>query len=78
MGAQESILKAVVADLIPPERRGSAYGIFNTGYGLSWFLGSTVMGIFYDFSLLLLVIFAMIMQLLSVVVLFLLTKTKKQ
>ncbi|EKQ69541.1 nitrate/nitrite transporter [Leptolyngbyaceae cyanobacterium JSC-12] len=29
MGAQESILKAVIAGMVPPERRGSAYGIFN-------------------------------------------------
>ncbi|MEN9255219.1 MAG: MFS transporter, partial [Gloeomargarita sp. SZTDM-1c_bins_89] len=40
MGAQESVLKAVVAGMIPPERRGAAYGLFNTGYGLAWFVGS--------------------------------------
>jgi MFS family permease len=44
MGAQESILKAVVAGMVPPDRRGSAYGIFNTGYGLAWFVGSALMG----------------------------------
>ena len=30
MGAQESILKAAVAGLVPADKRGSAYGIFNT------------------------------------------------
>ncbi len=59
MGAQESILKAVVAGMVAPERRGSAYGIFNTGYGLAWFLGSALMGILYDFSLTALVIFSL-------------------
>ncbi len=33
MGAQESILKAAVAQLVPADKRGSAYAIFNTGYG---------------------------------------------
>ncbi|NQE32708.1 hypothetical protein E5S67_00424 [Microcoleus sp. IPMA8] len=35
MGAEESILKAAVAGLVPADKIGSAYGIFNTGYGLS-------------------------------------------
>lgn len=76
MGVQESILKAVVAGTIPPERRGSAYGIFNTGYGLSWFFGSAVMGMLYDLSLFALVIFSMLVQFLSVIVLFLLTRIR--
>jgi hypothetical protein len=30
MGAQESIWKAAVAGLVPADKRGSTYGIFNT------------------------------------------------
>jgi len=33
MGVQESILKATVARLVPADKKGSASGIFNTGYG---------------------------------------------
>lgn len=66
MGAQESIMRAAIARIIPSERRGSAYGIFNLLFGFSWFLGSLVMGIFYEISLLALVIFSVIMQLLAV------------
>ncbi|MGC9527128.1 MAG: MFS transporter [Limnospira sp.] len=66
MGAQESILKAVVAQLVPPERRGSAFGLFNTGYGLAWFLGSVLMGFLYDRNLGLLVIFSTTIQLLAI------------
>lgn len=66
MGAQESILKAVIADMVMPERRGSAYGIFNAGYGLFWFAGSALMGILYDFSVPLLVGFSVAAQLVSV------------
>jgi MFS family permease len=66
MGAQESILKAVVAGMVPPERRGSAYGIFNTGYGVAWFLGSALMGVLYDRSPVALVVFSVVMQLAAI------------
>ncbi len=62
MGAQESILKAVVAGMVPPERRGSAYGIFNTGYGIAWFLGSALMGTLYDKSIGWLILFSVLLQ----------------
>lgn len=67
MGAQESIMRAAVANIVPSERRGSAYGIFNLGYGLSWFLGSALMGILYDISVQYVVIFSMSMQLLAII-----------
>lgn len=69
MGAQESILKAVVAGMVPAERRGSAYGIFNTGYGIAWFLGSALMGVMYDLSLLTLVVFSVVIQMVAIPVL---------
>lgn len=31
MGAQESIMKAAIAGMVPPDKRGSAFGIFYTG-----------------------------------------------
>jgi len=65
MGAQESIMRAAVANMIPSNKRGSAYGIFNAGYGLFWFLGSALMGIFYDISITALIVFSMIAQLAS-------------
>ncbi|NCO40139.1 MAG: MFS transporter [Armatimonadetes bacterium CG_4_10_14_3_um_filter_66_18] len=63
MGAQESVLRAAIAGMVAPERRGSAYGIFNTGYGLFWFLGSAVMGMLYDVSLPALIAFSVVVQL---------------
>jgi MFS family permease len=52
MGAQESIMRAAVAGMVPANKRATAYGIFNTGYGVFWFMGSALLGIFYDLSLL--------------------------
>jgi MFS family permease len=66
MGAQESIMRAAIAGMVSMDRRGSAYGIFNTGYGIFWFLGSALMGILYDTSIQALVAFSIISQLASV------------
>ena len=40
MGAQESVLKSLIVGLIPSERRSTAFGVFDTGFGIAWFLGS--------------------------------------
>jgi MFS family permease len=69
MGAQESIMRAAIVDMVPSNRRGSAYGIFNTGYGLFWFLGSFAMGTLYGFSLFWLAAFSVAMQLFSIPIL---------
>ncbi|KAB8334398.1 MFS transporter [Scytonema tolypothrichoides VB-61278] len=71
MGAQESILKAAVAGIVPIDKRASAYGIFSAGYGLSWFLGSALMGILYDQSVSLLVGFSVVIQLAAIPILLL-------
>lgn len=63
MGAQESIMRAAVALLVPMEKRSTGYGVFNTGYGLFWFLGSIVLGVLYDFSISTLIVFSVILQL---------------
>jgi MFS family permease len=66
MGAQESIIRAVVADIVPTQKRGTGYGIFNAGYGICWFLGSALMGILYDISLPALIAFSILSQLASI------------
>jgi MFS family permease len=76
MGAQESITRAAIAEMVPANRRASAYGIFNAGYGLFWFLGSAVMGILYDLSLPVLITFSVVTQLASVPIFFLVKKAE--
>lgn len=58
IGAQRSLLKAVVGDITPKNLRGTAFGIFNAGYGIAWFLGSWLMGILYDTSIHGLIVFS--------------------
>jgi MFS family permease len=69
MGAQESIMKAAVADLVPTNRLGFAFGVFNTGYGVFWFVGSALMGFLYDMSVSTVIVFSVISQLISVLIL---------
>jgi predicted MFS family arabinose efflux permease len=66
MGAQESILRAAIATMVPPARRGTAYGLFNAGYGLAWFCGSTLMGFLYDRSPVTLIAFSVLAQVVAV------------
>jgi len=66
MGAQESIMRAAVANMVHASKRGSAYGVFNAGYGLFWFLGSALMGVLYDVSIPSLIAFSVVMQLASI------------
>jgi MFS family permease len=69
MGAQESIMRAVIAEMIPANRRASAYGIFNAVFGLFWFLGSLLMGVLYDYSMPAVILTSVVLQLASIPVL---------
>jgi MFS family permease len=62
MGAQESILKAVISGLVSKDKRATAYGIFYTVFGSSWFLGSLVIGYLYDINVLYIVIFTVVSE----------------
>lgn len=78
MGAQGSLLKAVVAGLVGPQKRATAFGVFDTFYGIAWFAGSAYMGYLYDRNLTGLVIFSMNMQLVTIIVLFLFIRNAKR
>lgn len=76
MGMQETIMRAAIADLTPIARRGLAYGIFNTVYGASWFIGGALMGILYDLSIRYVIIFAIVMEAISIPILVKTVKNK--
>ena len=66
MGAEDSIMKAAVSQIIPKSMRSSGFGIFETGFGIAWFLGSWLLGALYDFNPVCLVIVSVIAQILAV------------
>lgn len=67
MGAQESIMKAAVSKIIPKSMRSSGFGIFETGFGIAWFLGSWLLGALYDVNPVYLVIVSVAVQILAIV-----------
>ena len=74
MGAQESIMRAAISFFIPKDKRATGYGIFNAFYGFLWFLGSIILGVLYDTSLISLIIVSMLLQLSSIPLLLILSK----
>ena len=65
MGAQDSCLKAVLSAVVPSERRSTAFGWFDTCFGIAWFAGSAIMGLLYQKSLPALVAFSLVLQISS-------------
>ncbi len=64
LGMQESIYRAAIAHLVPLQRRGTAYGIFNTALGVGTLAGGVVFGFFIDggFSGAVMLGYALVMQ----------------
>lgn len=69
VGAQESLMRAIIGSMTPTTKRATAYGLFNTIFGIAWFLGSFFMGYLYDTSILLLVLFSVAIQLIALPIL---------
>jgi MFS family permease len=65
LGAQNSVLTAGVARLIPEQARARALGLFSGIFGISWFLGSAAMGALYDISLTWLVLLSVVAEILA-------------
>ena len=50
MGTHETIMRSAVADITPFYKRGTSFGVFNTGYGLALLVSSAFMGKLYDLN----------------------------
>jgi MFS family permease len=61
-GAQDSVMRATIARLAPQQRRATAFGIMNAVYGVAWFVGSVLLGVLYDFSLVAVVLASALLQ----------------
>ncbi len=70
MGAQESVMRAVIGSMAPADRRGTAFGLFHAIFGVAWFVGSTLLGVIYDHSVIGVAALSFILQLLAVPILF--------
>jgi predicted MFS family arabinose efflux permease len=69
MGVQDSSLKAILSGIIPAQKRSTAFGVFDTTYGIAWFVGSVAMGLLYRASIRGLVAFSMVLEIAALPVL---------
>lgn len=51
LGMQESVYRAAVSELSPVSSRGTAYGIFNTAYGIGFLISGAVYGLLIDLAI---------------------------
>jgi MFS family permease len=68
-GVQDSTVKALVADLVPRERRATAYGIFAGVQGAGALVGGIVVGALYERSLPTLVAVVAVLQFVALLLL---------
>ncbi len=50
LGMQESIYRAAVSEFTPISSRGTAYGVFNTAYGVGFLISGGIYGMLMDFK----------------------------
>jgi hypothetical protein len=63
---QDTLLKVLIASVLPEGRRNYAFGLFYIGYGAGWLIGSIAAGLLYQRSILAVVVFAASLQLASI------------
>jgi predicted MFS family arabinose efflux permease len=70
MSAHGALFQAMLTHVIPVQKRSTAFGLFDTGFGIAWFLGSATIGLLYDKSVVAVALFSMSLQLAAIPVIF--------
>ena len=74
---QDTLLKAVVAGLLPQRKRNLAFGLFYAVYGVGWLIGSATTGLLYDRSRIAMIVFCVAIQLASLPIFALAARAKQ-
>jgi len=74
LGVQDATLRAGIAQVVSMNKRGTAFGTFNGVYGVSWFLGSAIIGVLYGVSIAAVVVVGVVAQFAAAVMFFQLRK----
>ncbi|MGN1189712.1 MAG: MFS transporter [Candidatus Ornithospirochaeta sp.] len=78
MGAEESIMKSAVASIVPKNMRSTGFGVFETVFGIAWFLGSWLLGVLYDGNIVLMAVVSFVSQILAIVLYLMTIKIEKK
>ena len=68
LGVQGSVMKAYISKIVDRDQRAFAFGIFNSVYGISWFLGSVLMGYLYKVDIFYMVFISFMSQILGLLI----------
>ena len=60
-------MKAAVSGFVPKSLRSTGFGIFETAFGIAWFLGSWSLGYLYDHNISAMIAISVICQLAAIV-----------
>ncbi|MDX5933080.1 MFS transporter, partial [Acidiphilium acidophilum] len=66
MATQDTILHAILSELVPPEKRATVYGLFDACRGMAWLAGSVLLGVLYNVSVPALAAVSLLLQLSAV------------
>jgi predicted MFS family arabinose efflux permease len=78
MGTHETIMKAGIADITSIRKRGTGYGIFSMVYGVAIFIGSAAAGFLYDYSITLLIVLMIVVEVAAVPLFFVMRREVKK
>ena len=78
MGAEERIMKASVASIIPKDMRSTGFGVLETSFGVFWFLGSWLLGVLYDRNIQIMAYASFISQVGAIILFFITLRAKKK
>jgi len=77
MSAQGTLFQAMLTHVISAQKRSTAFGLFDTGFGVAWFIGSAAMGLLYEKSVVAVALFSMILQLAAIPVIFIANRQRE-
>lgn len=76
LGIQESTMRAAVSDMVPSDRRATAYGMFSVAIGIGSLLGGAMAGTLYSISVPLLIGYTSVIEIVAFVLLAIIVKKR--
>jgi MFS family permease len=78
MSGYETVVRAFISDTVPIKSKGKFFGIFNTAFGISLFIGNSFSGYLYKIGIKYIYYFVIITQVVSMFVFILTLKRIKK
>ena len=77
-GSGGEYYEGLVASIIPKDMRSTGFGVFETLFGIFWFLGSWILGVLYDRNIQIMALVSFLSQVGAIILFFVTLKAKKK